>query len=131
MRMPAAFLDRTAELARLKRALSRREGALAVVFGRRRVGKSRLVREALRGRQAAYYVGDDRDAAVQRTALATEITRLLPGFADVDYSDWEPLLERFARDAPKGAVLALDELPSIVARSPELPSLLQKFVDQD
>lgn len=129
--MPPPFLDRIAELSRLKRALSAREGTLSVVYGRRRVGKSRLVREALRGHPAIYYVGDDRDGPVQRSALAIEIARLLPGFAEVTYSGWEPLLDRFAREAPKGAVLALDELPSIVARSPELPSLLQKFVDQD
>jgi AAA+ ATPase superfamily predicted ATPase len=129
--MAFPFLDRTAELARLDRALSRREGTLSVVFGRRRVGKSRLVREALIGRPAAYYVADDRDAAVQRSALAIEISRLLPGFAEVTYGSWETLLGRFAREAPAGAVLALDELPSIVARSPELPSLLQKFVDED
>ena len=129
--MPLPFLDRTAEIGRLKRALSARSGTLSIVFGRRRVGKSRLVQEALRGHPAVYYVADDRDAAVQQAALAVEISRLLPGFADVTYGGWDALLDRFAREAPKGAVLALDELPSIVARSPELPSLLQKFVDRE
>jgi AAA+ ATPase superfamily predicted ATPase len=129
--MALPFLNRTAELARLERALSGRDGTLSVVYGRRRVGKSRLVREALTGRPAAYYVADDRDAAVQRSALAIEIGRLLPGFAEVSYGSWDVLLGRFAREAPAGAVLALDELPSIVARSPELPSLLQKFVDEN
>ena len=129
MRLP--FLDRVAEIRRLRRALSAPAGTLSIVFGRRRVGKSRLVQEALRGHPAVYYVADDRDAAVQRAALAAEVARLLPGFADVTYDGWEALLDRFAREAPKGAVLALDELPSIVARSPELPSLLQKFVDRE
>src|SRR5260221_10820574 len=131
MIVPPSFLDRAAELSRLTRALEARQGTLSVVYGRRRVGKSRLVREALRGRPAVYYVGDDRDGAVQRSALAVEVARLLPGFDDVTYSGWEPLLDRFGREAPRGAVLALDELPSIVAYSPELPSLLQKFVDRD
>ena len=46
MRLP--FLDRVRELARLRRALSRPDGSLIVVYGRRRCGKSRLVQEALR-----------------------------------------------------------------------------------
>lgn len=128
--MALPFLNRTAELARLERTFSLREGTLSVIYGRRRVGKSRLIREALAGRASAYYVADDRDAAVQRSALAIEIARLIPGFADVTYQTWEAVLDRFARDAPPRAVLALDELPSIVARSPALPSLLQKFVDR-
>jgi AAA+ ATPase superfamily predicted ATPase len=127
----AAFLDRTAELGRLERAFSQRRGTLSVIYGRRRVGKSRLVREALRERRAVYYVGDERDAAVQRAALAAEVARLLPGFDEVSYGGWEALLDRFAREASAGAVLVLDELPSIVARSRELPSLLQKFVDRE
>lgn len=122
------FLDRARELARLRAALGER-GSLAVVYGRRRLGKSRLVREALAERRHVYYVGDARDAPLQRAALAREVARLLPGFADVEYADWAPLLERVWREAPRDLVVALDELPEIVLRSPELPSVLQKLVD--
>lgn len=45
------------------------------------------------------------------------------------YPDWEPLLERWWEEAPRGSVLALDEFPSLVQTSPELPSLLQKLLD--
>ena len=100
-----------------------------MLYGRRRCGKSRLLREALRGRRAAYYVGDVRESTLQRAALAVEIARLLPGFADVRYPDWEALLSRWWRDAPRGSVLALDEFPSLVASDATLPSLLQKIVD--
>jgi uncharacterized protein len=102
---------------------------MAVLYGRRRCGKSRLLQEALRGRQAAYYVGDDRESALQRPALAAEIARRVPGFADVGYPDWEALLGRFWREAPRGAILALDEFPALVTSDPAIPSLLQKLVD--
>jgi AAA+ ATPase superfamily predicted ATPase len=81
-------------------------------------------------RAAVYYMGDEREASVQRDALAREIERILPSFAAVQYPGWLELLERFWRDAPRGAVLVLDELPSIVQSSPELPSILQKIVDR-
>lgn len=127
--MALRFLDRRAELARLAGLLARQDGCLAVLHGRRRCGKSRLIREALRRRTAVYYVGDDRDAALQRAALAGEIARLLPGFGDVRYGDWPALLARFWREAPPGSVLALDEFPALVASDPSLPSLLQKLID--
>lgn len=128
--MALPFLDRKDELARLKALLGRADGRLAVLYGRRRCGKSRLVQEALRGRPSVYYVGDDRDASLQRSALAAEIARLLPGFGDVRYPDWEALLARFWREAPRRAVLALDEFPSLVQSDGALPSLLQKLVDR-
>jgi hypothetical protein len=123
------FLDRADEIARLKSFLRRAEGGLAVLYGRRRCGKSRLLVEALRGRRSVYFVGDDRESALQRAALAVEVARLVPGFADVRYPEWEALLTRFWRDAPPGSVLALDEFPSLVASDAALPSLLQKLLD--
>lgn len=127
--MDLPFLDREPELRRLARAFADPAGALVCVFGRRRLGKSRLVQRALEGRPSVYYVGDDRDAAVQRAALAREMARVIPGFADVAYPDWEALLVRWWRDAPLRAVLAIDELPAVVATAPELPSLFQKLLD--
>jgi AAA+ ATPase superfamily predicted ATPase len=127
VRLP--FLDRADELARLRPFARRAEGGLAVLHGRRRCGKSRLLREALRGVRAAYYVGDERESTLQRAALAVEIARLVPGFADVRYPGWEALLARFWRDAPRGSVLALDEFPALVASDATLPSLLQKILD--
>jgi AAA+ ATPase superfamily predicted ATPase len=42
------FLDRDAELSRLLALSKRREGGLAVVTGRRRVGKTRLLHRGKR-----------------------------------------------------------------------------------
>jgi AAA+ ATPase superfamily predicted ATPase len=128
VRLP--FLDREPELARLSAALARPSVTLVTVYGRRRLGKSRLVQRILDPTKDVYYVGDARDAAVQRAALAREIGRVVPSFDAVAYPGWDELLERFWHEAAAGAVLALDELPALVASSPELPSLLQKWIDR-
>ena len=86
--MPFAFLDRKEETSRLRRLVARREGALGVLYGRRRCGKSRLLREVLRPARSAYYVADDRESALQRASLATEVARLIPGFDRVTYPEW-------------------------------------------
>lgn len=128
MRLP--FLGRTRELRRLRRAFAAPEGQLVCLVGRRRLGKSRLLQESIKGLPAVYAVGDERDAPLQREAVAREINALLPGFASVIYTSWDALLERWHREAPQGAVLALDEFPSFVASSPELPATLQRWVDR-
>jgi AAA+ ATPase superfamily predicted ATPase len=129
MKLP--FLDRHEEAARFSRLLDRTEGSLGVVYGRRRCGKSRLLREILPPARSVYYVGDDREGSLQRASLATEIGRLLPGFERVTYPDWDALLARWWQEASPGTVLALDEFPSLVAVGRELPSLLQKYVDRE
>ncbi|HEV7671423.1 MAG TPA: ATP-binding protein [Thermoanaerobaculia bacterium] len=127
MKLP--FLDRQEETARFRKLLGQAEGSLGVLYGRRRCGKSRLLREILPPERAVYYVGDDREGGLQRESLATEIGRLLPGFEAVTYPDWNTLFARWWREARPGTVLALDEFPSMVAVAPELPSLLQKHLD--
>jgi AAA+ ATPase superfamily predicted ATPase len=127
MRLP--FLDRGQELARLKSLFENQSGALGVVYGRRRCGKSRLIQEALAGHNAVYSVGDDRESTLQRAGLAREIGRLIPGFDQVTYPEWDALLSRWLQDAAPGSILALDEFPALVSAARELPSLLQKILD--
>jgi len=130
--MPARlpFLDRAEEAARLRRLVASREGSLGVLYGRRRCGKSRLLREILPAEESVYYVGDERESALQRASLATEVARLLPGFDQVTYPDWNALFARFWNEARPGTVLALDELPALVAAAREVPSVLQKHLDR-
>jgi AAA+ ATPase superfamily predicted ATPase len=123
------FLNRDNERTRLLRAIGGDDGSFCCLYGRRRCGKSRLLREILPEGRAVYYVGDRREGSLQRQALAQAMTGLIPGFDQVVYPDWSALLGRWWREAPRGAVLALDEFPYMVEASPELPSLLQKQLD--
>ena len=124
------FLDRIDERARLERFLSAEEGAMACLYGRRRIGKSRLLDEVLDGRHdVVSYCADQSEAALQRLRMAEDFSRLIVGFADVEYRDWRRFFERWQRDAPKGSVMVIDELPYLVEKSPELPSILQKIAD--
>ena len=124
------FLDRIDESRRLKKFLSMPEGGAACVYGRRRIGKSRLLEEVLSGREDVIsYCADRSEAALQRARMATDVAKLLVGFADVEYSDWRTFFERWQREAPRGSVFVIDELPYLVEKSPELPSVLQKIAD--
>lgn len=127
MRFP--LFDRQEERSRLLRLIARPEGSLAVLYGRRRCGKSRLLHDVLPPDRTVHYVGDDREASLQRAGLAKEMGWLLGGFERVDYPDWETLFDRFWSSAPAGTILVLDELPALVSQSPEIPSLLQKRID--
>lgn len=124
------FIDREDEQKRFSRFLDLREGALSCVYGRRRIGKSRLIEEVVSGRgDVVVFVAERSEAALQRARLAADISSLIPGFADVAYDNWSVMFNRWQRDAPKGSILVIDELPYLVERSPELPSVLQRIAD--
>ena len=128
------FVNRQEELTRLDRLAARSEGALAVVYGRRRVGKTRLLLEWAERTGGLYTVADQSLPELQRRYLAESISTRLPGFADVEYRDWRGLFARLGREAQSAGwrgPLILDELPYLVLASPELPSVLQRFVDHE
>lgn len=128
--MRLSFLDRDEEQERLLRLLEGSRGCLGVLYGRRRCGKSRLLLEVASRGRSVYYVGDDREGALQRSGLATEISRFLPGFDRVAYPEWDALFARWWEQAQPGMVLILDEFPALVSAAPEIPSLLQRYVDR-
>lgn len=128
------WLDRDSELARLERLGAHTNGGLAVVWGRRRVGKTRLLLEWARRAGGTYFVADETAPHVQRRRLAETLEPVLPGFSKVEYPDWGSLLARLARDAASAGIrgpFVIDELPYLVTASPELPATLQRFFDHE
>ena len=63
------FVDRIEETARLRDALSREKSSLVVVYGRRRLGKSTLIKRVLSDGDV-YFLADRSEGQHQRTLLA-------------------------------------------------------------
>jgi AAA+ ATPase superfamily predicted ATPase len=128
------FLNREEEMGRLDRLASRGRAGLVVLYGRRRIGKTRLLLEWCHKYGGAYTVADLSSAELQRTYFAAAVSRRLGGFADLAFTDWRGLLSRLAREAAAArwmGPLVIDELPYLVGTSPELPSVLQSWVDHE
>lgn len=126
------FVNRVDELRQLDRVVAR--GGLAVVYGRRRLGKTRLLVEWSQRHAGVYTVAEQSSPEIQRRYLAEAIAQRLPGFADVDYRDWRAFFARLATDAKAAGwrgPIVLDELPYLVEKAPELPSVLQRWLDHD
>ncbi len=128
--MAMDFLDRHEELCRLDRAL--RPGALVALWGRRRVGKSRLLIEWCQRTNGLYTVADQSSPAVQRRYMAAAVAGRFPGFADVEYPDWRAFLERLAAEAARSrwsGPFIIDELPYLIAADPTIAATLQNWLD--
>ncbi len=128
------FVNRFKELGRLKKLFRSRTAGLAVIWGRRRLGKTRLLLEWTEKNKGIYFVADESSAFIQRKFLSIAIGQVLPGFSEAEYPDWQSLFSRLARDAIQAkwrGPIVIDELPYLISVSPELPSILQKFIDHE
>ena len=133
MRAVVDFLDREPERRRLDQLMRQAGASFAVVYGRRRIGKTRLLLEWVDAHGGVYTVADRSDVVVQRRYFAAALASRIPGIADAEWRDWGALLAAVARGAlAEGwrGPLVIDELPYLVEQSPELPSVLQLH-DQD
>lgn len=123
------FVDRIEETARLRDALSREKSSLVVVYGRRRLGKSTLIKRVLSDSDV-YFLADRSEGQHQRILFAKVVAQVFPDFDKLTYPDWESLFRAVNYRTDKRFTLCLDEFPYLVEQSPELPSVLQKLVDE-
>ncbi len=123
------FVDRINESARLNRILSQKKSSLVVLYGRRRLGKSTLIKKVLTD-DDVYFIADRSEGQHQRTLFAKILAQVFPDFDKLTYPDWESMFRAVNYRTDKRFTLCLDELPYLVEQSPELPSVLQKLVDE-
>lgn len=104
-------------------------GGVGLLYGRRRTGKSFLLRRLVASVGGLYFQAteSDRTQALAEfgAAVATsdaEKTGRLP--EPVQYADWFDALSR------RAGLVVIDELPYLLVHSPELPSLLQRLADE-
>ena len=132
--MDVKFIDRLDEMERLDALIARTEGGLAVLWGRRRVGKTRLLLEWSSRHQGLYTVADESAATVQRAYFARAVANRFPEFDEVTYPDWHALLRRLSgrcQAAKWRGPLIIDEFPYLVAANPPFASIFQNWLDRD
>lgn len=123
------FVDREDEQRRLHQALhGEHPASLVVVYGRRRLGKSTLIKKVF-AEGDVYFMADNSDATQQRRLLAMALAYQFEGFDKVDYPDWESLFTQLNYRTTAHFSLCIDEFPFLVRVDATLPSILQKLLD--
>jgi len=128
------FVDRCAELSALEGQYARAGSRLVVIYGRRRLGKTALIRAFSSGRPCVYYMADRAGEMSQRNALARVMADALgePSLASARYDDWYALFQAFdrLRSSRSKTVLVLDEYQYLCQVQSGFSSFLQKWWDE-
>ena len=133
---PRSLYDREAEWEDLSRfVLSPRPGLrLGIVYGRRRYGKSYLLRRLVEATGGVYYLAlrEERRPALDR--FANSLSRQLQWAPPQPFRDWSDAMEQAASvlgtRGSQPQVLVIDEYPYLLQNSPEMDSALQAVMDE-
>jgi AAA+ ATPase superfamily predicted ATPase len=131
------FVGRNGELELLDNLWETTNATLLILYGRRRVGKTRLLTHWMKHHsdQAIYWVAEPTSALDQlrsfSQALYNHTTPDTPAPLDFTYANWEQALRQVALLAGESRLaLVIDELPYLMAVNPTITGTLQKTWDQ-
>jgi AAA+ ATPase superfamily predicted ATPase len=122
------FVDRDVELDQLTDFYESETADFVVIYGRRRLGKSELVRQSIADRDdAVYYQAVESTAQNQLEQFVDTATARFPSLQNVR-RDWESLLEALGDD---DAIVVIDEFPFLIEENESLPSRIQRVWDTE
>lgn len=127
------FIGRVEELKRLN-DLYRNDGfQMAVIYGRRRIGKSTLIAEFIKDKKAIYYMATIMGTKRNTELLGKEVLRVLaPNLRNISFDSIEDLLS-FVGDnsTSEKMVFIIDELPYWAEKDEGILSIIQKYADTE
>ncbi|MBQ1993563.1 MAG: ATP-binding protein [Lachnospiraceae bacterium] len=127
------FVGRERELKKLNLMYQSNQFEFAVLYGRRRVGKTTLIREFMKEKPGVYYISVEGTKRENISGLSKALLSngdLKHGIAE--FHDFEALLSYIDSIALSGErmVIAIDEYPYLAVSYPAISSLIQSHIDR-
>lgn len=123
------FYDRADELEALQMEHERNDFSLVIIYGRRRVGKTELIKAFCENRTHLYHLASQDSAKVQQEKLVEE----LAAYRDERVpriEDWHDAVDYLGETLTGGKqIVAIDEFPYLVQSSDTVLSAFQNLVD--
>lgn len=126
------FIGRERELQTLERLFYSDHFEFAVIYGRRRVGKTALISRFIQDKDAIYFMGVESSEKQNLENLSKSIMEYSSGIeAETSFLSFQAALEYVFRLAEKKRViLTIDEYPYVARASKSLASTLQLLIDK-
>ncbi len=129
--MVERFVNRKSELSWMEDQHSN-ETAFLVLYGRRRVGKTELIKEFMRSKDHVYFLATKKTEKENLKDLQKQMSEYLQEsiFTDIDFEGWEELFEEFIKRINEKVVITIDEFPYLIESNDAVPSIFQKIWDE-
>ncbi len=124
------FINREQELATLQNLYQSQRAELFVLYGRRRVGKTELLRAFCQEKRTVFFEADLGSEATLLAAFSRAIGETLYSNPGLAFTSWDAAFEEIARAAQsERLIVLLDEFGYLAQANPALPSILQRLWD--
>jgi hypothetical protein len=128
------FWDRDQELHTLEQEYNREGASLIVIYGRRRVGKTTLIKEFIRDKPAMYFLADERLESIQRRRFQETVSDYVqdPLLARLSAGNWDTLFDLMIQriDWSEKVILVIDEFQYLSKTIQGFPSFIQGQWDE-
>lgn len=126
------FIGRERELNSLEKLYASDKFEFAVIYGKRRVGKTALLNHFIRNKKAIYFMGVESNDKQNLENFSKNILEYGVGIqADTAFLSFQAALEYVFQLAEKERlILAIDEYPYVARSSRSLASTLQLLIDK-
>ena len=126
------FIGRERELDTLNHLYKSNKFEFAVIYGRRRVGKTALINQFIGNKKAIYFMGVESNAKQNLENFSKNIMEFANGFeTESSFLSFQAALEYVFKLAEKERIiLAIDEYPYVARSSKSLASTLQLLIDK-
>lgn len=126
------FIGRERELATLNKLYRSDKFEFAVIYGRRRVGKTALISQFISDKKAIYFMGVESNAKQNLENFSKNIMEFGTGIqADTAFASFQAALEYVFQLAEKERlILAIDEYPYVARSAKSLASTFQLLIDR-
>jgi len=114
---------------------SARTGQLGIISGRRRMGKTYLVRALVERLGGFYFGATTATGAESLRQFGAALSEFTGAAAPMNFDTWDHAITYLfglgaGGRAEKPALMVIDEFPYLVKVAPELPSLIQREIDR-
>ena len=126
------FIGRQKELDALSKLYKSNKFEFAVLYGRRRVGKTALINAFIDDKKAIYFMGVESNAKQNLENFSKSIMEFASGVeAEMSFPSFQAALEYvFKLSEKERMILAIDEYPYVARSSKSLASTLQLLIDK-
>jgi len=127
------FIDRESEMATLQSEYSRNGSALVVLYGRRRVGKTTLISEFIKDKNALFFLASEESEAQNRSAFKEKVADFINSdlLRSAEIKNWDMLFKAIVDTKFESKpIIVIDEFQYIGKSNSAFPSVFQRIWEE-
>ena len=127
------FVDRVEEIKTLEEEYNRDGSSFVVLYGRRRVGKTTLISEFIKDKNALFFLASEEAESQNRTAFKEKVAEFINNkmLKNIDVKNWDFLFKMIVEhEFDKKPVIVIDEFQYLGKSNPSFPSIFQRIWEE-